>query len=300
MKLLTFKFKGADRLGWLLDDGQTVLSTDPEDRNMPQSIIDLIKRGPYARNQLTSSETTLESFNLQDLNILEPIVPGGVFCVDSNYPDLAAKDPVANDGLEGSEYPTLFWRLPRNHVAHGQPLMVPTSSNTLDWAGELVAVIGKRGRHIEAEHALHHVFGYSIYNQGSVREYQSHTSQFGLGKNFHASGAFGPVIVTVDEFGDPYQHEIQTHLNGEQVQNAPISSMLCRIEDIIAYISSSMELQPGDIVCTGTPGGVGVDMKPPRYLTDGETIEVSISGIGTLSNPVEAEPTDLNAVACSC
>lgn len=295
MKLLTFNLKGVDRLGWLLDDGQTVLSADPEDSNMPQSIMDLIKRGPYARSQLISSESTLESFNLDELKILEPLVPGGIFCVDSNYPD-----PAAKRSSDGAAFPTLFWRLPRNHVAHGEPLLVPTRSNTLDWAGELVAVIGKRGRYIESDHALHHVFGYSIYNQGSVREYQRHTSQFGLGNNFHASGAFGPVIVTADEFGDPYQHEIQTRLNGEQVQNELISSMLCRVEDIIAYVSSSMELQPGDIICTGTPGGLGADMKPPRYLTDGETIEVSISGIGTLSNPVEAEPTDLNAVACSC
>jgi 2-keto-4-pentenoate hydratase/2-oxohepta-3-ene-1,7-dioic acid hydratase in catechol pathway len=293
--LLTFNLKGVDRLGWLLDDGQTVLSSDPEDTNMPQSIMDLIKRGPYARNQLTSSKTTLESFNLEDLKLLEPIVPSGIFCVDSNY-----SDPSTAETLERPAYPSLFWRLPRNHVAHGQPLLVPTSSNTLDWAGELVAVIGKRGRHIETDHALHHVFGYSIYNQGSVREFQGHTSQFGLGNNFHASGAFGPVIVTADEFGDPYQHEIQTHLNGEQVQNASISSMLHRIEDVIAYISSSTELQSGDILCTGTPGGVGADMQPPRYLRDGEIIEVRISGIGTLSNPVEAEPTDLNAVACSC
>lgn len=295
MKLLTFRLKGVDRLGWLLDDEQTVLSSDPKDMNMPQSIMDLIKRGPYARNQLTSSKSTLESFKLDDLKILEPIMPSGIFCVDANYPRSGAAKT-----RERPEYPSLFWRLPRNHVAHDQPLMVPTSSNTLDWAGELVAVIGKRGRHIETEHALHHIFGYSIYNQGSVREYQSHTSQFGLGNNFHASGAFGPVIVTTDEFGDPYQHKIQTHINGEQVQNAAISSMLCRIEEIISYISSSTELQPGDILCTGTPGGVGVDMKPSRYLKDGETIEVGISGIGTLSNPVEAEPTDLNAVACSC
>jgi acylpyruvate hydrolase len=295
LKLLTFKLKGASRLGWLMDDGQTVLSSDPDDMNMPQSIMDLIKRGPYARNQLMSSKATLESFNLEELKLLDPIVPGGIFCVDSNYPD-----PAAEKSLSSPEHPTIFWRLPRNHVAHGEPLMVPVRSNSLDWAGELVAVIGKRGRHIETEHALHHVFGYSIYNQGSVREYQIHTSQFGLGNNFHASGAFGPVIVTADEFGDPYQHEIQTHLNGEQVQNASISSMSHRIEAIIAYISSSMELQPGDIVCTGTPGGVGADKQPPRYLQAGETVEVSISGIGKLSNPVEAEPTDFNAVACSC
>ena len=178
--------------------------------------------------------------------------------------------------------------------------MVPTCSDSLDWEGELAVVIGKGGRHIATDHASTHIFGYSIYNEGSVREFQRHSKQYGLGKNFQASGAFGPVIVTADEFGDPYQHKIETRISGELVQSASISLMLHKINEVIAYLSTATELQAGDVICTGTPAGVGVAMQPRRFLQDGETLEVSISGIGKLSNPVRAEPTDLNAVACSC
>jgi len=283
LKLLTFKHSGLNRLGWLLEDEKTVLSVDPDDANMPHSIMDVIKRDP---DQLTSAQENLQKYNIDELDILEPIVPSAIFCVGLNYADHAAEVKKAE-----SEKPTIFFRLPRSHVAHRQPLMVPTCSDTLDWEGELAVIIGKGGRHISTDHALAHVFGYSIYNEGSVREFQGHSSQFGLGKNFQASGAFGPVIVTADEFGDPYQHEIQTRISGEQVQSAPISLMLHRIENVIAYLSSATELQPGDVICTGTPAGVGVGMRPRRYLKDGETLEVSISGIGTLTNPVRAEPT---------
>ena len=297
MKFLTFMHQGFAHLGWLLKDEQTVLSVDPKDDNMPQSIVDLIKRGPYAIKQLIEAQEqeTLERHDIHEIELLEPLVPGSIFCIGLNYSDHASEV-----GKDLSEHPTLFFRLPRSHVAHRQPLLVPTCSKTLDWEGELVVVIGKRGRHIATDHARAHIFGYSIYNEGSVREFQKHSSQFGLGKNFQASGAFGPVIVTADEFGDPYDHEIQTRIDGELVQSASTSLMLHRIENLIAYLSTAMELHPGDIICTGTPGGVGVAQKPRRFLRDGETIEVSISGIGTLVNPIRDEPTDLNAVACTC
>ncbi|MBT5032372.1 MAG: fumarylacetoacetate hydrolase family protein [Proteobacteria bacterium] len=295
MKLLTFKHQGEGRLGWLLEDQQTVLAVDPNDSNMPQSIMDIIKRGPYAREQLTSARKSLENLKLDDLQLLEPIVPSAIFCVGVNYTDHAKEM-----GRKLTEHPTLFWRLARNHVPHGEPLWAPTLSQTLDWEAELAVIIGKGGRYIAAEHAREHIFGYSIYNEGSVREYQKHTVQYGLGKAFHASAAFGPWIVTADEFGDPYEHQIESWVSGEKMQDASISLMLHRIEDTIEYISSATELKPGDIISTGTPSGNGAGRNPQRFLQDGDTVKITISGIGTLSNPVEAEPTDLNAVACSC
>jgi 2-keto-4-pentenoate hydratase/2-oxohepta-3-ene-1,7-dioic acid hydratase in catechol pathway len=295
LKLLTFKHGGSERLGWLQDDGQTVLSVDPSDRNLPHTILDVIKRGPYARNQLISAAETLDKFQFDELDLLPPVEPDAIFGIGMNYQDHAEEV-----GAKKSEYPIVFLRLARNHVAAKQPLIVPTVTDTLDWEGELAVIIGKSGRHIHADDALSHVFGYSIYNEGTVRGFLNHTSQMGMGKNFQASASFGPVVVTADEFGDPYQHQIQTRLNGELMQNGSVSLMLHRIEDAIAYLSSGTELKPGDVICTGTPGGVGANQKPPRFLKDGETIEVSISGIGTLTNPVKAEPTELNAVACSC
>lgn len=296
MKLLTFKYRGFERLGWLQDDGATVLAVDASDMSMPQSVMDVIKRGSYARKQVEKAADSLEKLNLKDLEILAPIAnPGAIICVGLNY-----SDHVAEVAKNETKFPTIFFRLARCNVAHGEPMLVPTVSDTLDWEGELVVVIGKGGRHIAADHALDHVFGYSIFNEGSVRAFQRHSTQFGMGKNFQATGAFGPVVVTADEFGDPYQHKVETRVDGEVVQSASIAQMLHRIEDVIAYVSSAVELVPGDIICTGTPGGVGAARKPPRFLKDGETVEVTISGIGTLSNPVRAEPTDLNAVACSC
>lgn len=287
MKLLTFKWHGVERLGWLLDDKKTVLAVDQKDTDLPQSIMDLINCGSYSPDQLLQVEDKLERLNIDDLDILPPIVPGTIFCVGLNYSDHAKEV-----GLEKTKYPTLFLRLARNHVAHGKAIQVPLISNTLDWEGELVAVIGKRCRHISADQALSYVFGYSIYNEGSVRKFQGHTSQFGLGKNFEASAAFGPVIVTADEFGNPYEKTIETRIDGELVQSAPVSNMLHKIEDVIEYISSAMELLPGDIISTGTPAGVGVGMKPPRFLREGEQVDISISGIGTLSNPVKKETTE--------
>lgn len=288
MKLLTFKYQGQQRLGWLQKDGQSLLSVRPDRPDLPQSIMKLIESGPDACEALVSARADLDEYRMEDVKILAPIEPRSIFCIGLNYSDHAAELALAK-----TSYPTLFWRLPRNHVAHAQPIWVPALSQSLDWEGELVAVIGKGGRYIASDNALDHVFGYSIYNDGSVREYQNHSTQFGLGKNFQASGAFGPVIVTADEFGNPYEQSIETRLNGEIVQSATIDSMLHRIEDVIAYLSSSMELLPGDIICTGTPSGVGAGRQPPVFMAEGDLIEVSISGIGTLSNPVKAEPAEL-------
>ena len=288
MKFLTLKHEAHARLAWLLEDEQTVVSVDPTNKDLPQSIVEIMEQGPDAQEKLIKAHERgeLEQHTVSDIEFLEPLVPGAIFCIGLNYSDHAKEV-----GKDQSAKPTLFFRLPRSHTAHAKPIFVPSSTPTLDWEGELVVVIGKAGRHIPADRARQHIFGYSIYNEGSVREFQRHSTQFGLGKNFQASGAFGPVVVSADEFGDPYQHQIETRIDGEVMQSASVDLMLHRIEDIIAYLSTAAELQPGDIICTGTPSGVGTAQKPRRFLKHGETVEVSISGIGTLSNPVRDEPT---------
>ena len=283
MKFLTFKHNHNVRFGWLLEDQKTIASVDPKDQTLPQSLIEVAESGVEAQQALIAAHQnqSFERFNIDEIEFLEPLVPGAIVCVGLNYSDHAAEV-----GKELTDHPTIFFRLARSHVPHKQAIYTPNCSDTLDWEGELAVIIGKGGRHISAVNAKQHIFGYSIYNEGSVRRFQRHSTQFGLGKNFQASGAFGPVVVTADEFGDPYQHHIQTRIDNEVVQSASISNMLHSIEKVIAYLSTAMVLQAGDVICTGTPSGVGVARNPRRFLKHGETVEVEISGIGTLTNPV--------------
>jgi 2-keto-4-pentenoate hydratase/2-oxohepta-3-ene-1,7-dioic acid hydratase in catechol pathway len=165
----------------------------------------------------------------------------------------------------------------------------PRVSEELDYEGELAVVIGKPGRHIPENEALRHVAGYSCYNDGSVRDWQRHTTQFGPGKNFHRTGAFGPWLVTSDELYDPHAQTLVTRVSGEEMQRTGIAAMIFKIELLIHYLSTVYELRPGDVLSTGTPGGVGSKRKPPRFLKAGDRVEVEISGIGTLENPVVEE-----------
>ena len=165
----------------------------------------------------------------------------------------------------------------------------PNVSEQLDFEGELAVVIGRRGRHIRREDAFDHVLGYSCYNDGSVRDWQRHTHQFAPGKNFVSTGGFGPWIVTADEIGDVGKQTLVTRLNGVEVQRTTIDDLLFDIPDIIAYCSTFTELAPGDVIATGTTGGVGAARNPPLWMKPGDVVEVEISGVGILRNVVEQE-----------
>lgn len=290
MKFLAFETRGYERLGWLQDDGKTVLAVDPANRGMPQSMIDVIKRGPYARHQIKNAKD-LESFDIGDVQILPPLIPIATFCVTANSSD---KDEAKR--LSESEHPTLYIRSPRNHVAHGEVVDIPLRTKTLECEGKLVVVMGKGGRYIAREHALRHVFGYTLYNEGSVKEHQSHSSQYGLGKMFDLTSGFGPHIITEDELGDPYQETLETRVNGDLVHSAPLSNMLHKIEDVIVYISSAITMFPGDVICIGIPAE-GC-FKPERLAQKDDQVDTVISGIGTLSNIVKPEPTEPRTVGC--
>jgi 2-keto-4-pentenoate hydratase/2-oxohepta-3-ene-1,7-dioic acid hydratase in catechol pathway len=288
LKFIAFKWRGFERLGWLLDDEETVLGVERETIGMPQTVMDVIKRGPYARHQLKKAEETLERLNINDLEMLPPITPGTIFSVDSNITDSAPEE----DGLGFTVYPTTQIRLARNHVPHGQVIDVPKLSKTLSCEGKLAIVIGRGGRYISPLHAMKHVFGYSIYNEGSVKGFEKHASLPGLGKFFDLSASFGPAITTEDEVGDPYQQTIETRVDGKAVNSGPLSSMLHRIEDVIVYISSAIELFPGDIICMGIPTA------EERYLKKGELVEITISAVGTLANEIKDEPTEPKTMGC--
>jgi 2-keto-4-pentenoate hydratase/2-oxohepta-3-ene-1,7-dioic acid hydratase in catechol pathway len=174
-------------------------------------------------------------------------------------------------------------------MGHNAPMVRPLESTSLDFEGEIALIVGKGGRRIKPAHAKDHIAGFSIYNDGSVRDYQRQTSQFTPGKNFASTGGFGPWMMTLDEIGDLDAMEITTRLNGEVMQNATSDLLVHGFEEILEYCSTFVELKPGDVIVTGTPGGVGAARTPPVFMDDGDLIEVEVKPIGLLSNPVVAE-----------
>jgi 2-keto-4-pentenoate hydratase/2-oxohepta-3-ene-1,7-dioic acid hydratase in catechol pathway len=198
-------------------------------------------------------------------------------------------DHVVETGRAMTDYPTLFTRFATTLVGHEAALVRPRVSEKFDYEGELAIIIGKGGRHIAAENAFDHIVGYAPFNDGSVRDWQGHTSQFTPGKNFDATGGFGPALVTADEIADITKETLTTRFNGEVVQHAEISLLITPIPQLIAYISTFLTLTPGDVIVTGTPGGVGMKRKPPLYMKPGDSVEVEISGVGVLRNDVVAE-----------
>jgi len=211
--------------------------------------------------------------------------PPKIICVGLNYADHAKESPY-----DRPDYPVLFLRVATSLVPHGEPLIAPKCSEQFDYEGEMVAIIGKGGRHISKDNALEHVAGYSVFNEGSVRNYQFKSPQWTSGKNFDGSGGFGPDFVTADELPPGGRGLIlRTRLNGETVQEANTNDMLFSVEEIIAVASEVMTLEPGDVLVLGTPAGVGAFREPPLWMKDGDVCEVEVDQICCLSNPVRGE-----------
>ena len=222
---------------------------------------------------------------LDDITLLPPVQnPEKIIMVGLNY-----ATHVAEGGRDTPEYPMLFPRYANTQVGHGQAMIRPKASEKLDFEGELAFVLGKAGRHVAKENAYDYVAGYACYNDGSIRDWQRHTGQFMPGKNFIGTGAFGPWLVTTDEIPDPEVMSLVTRLNGEEMQRATIDDLIFGVPDLIAYITTFTELVPGDVVVTGTTGGVGAYRTPPVWMKEGDTVEVVISGIGILRNPITNE-----------
>lgn len=215
-----------------------------------------------------------------------PVIPDPdkIICVGLNY-----HDHVQETGRTVTANPALFARFAGSQIGHGQPLVRPHASNEFDYEAELAVIIGKGGRHIPAEAALAHVAGYSCYNEGSIRDYQRHTSQFLAGKTFAGTGAFGPWMVTADEIPDPTALTLEGRLNGQVVQHTSVGQMITPIPQLIAYTSTVLPLLPGDVIVSGTPGGVGAKRNPPLWMKPGDVAEIEVSGIGILRNPVVQE-----------
>ena len=219
---------------------------------------------------------------LSDIAYLPPIErPDKILCAGVNY-----KAHREETGREATANPTIFVRFANAQIGHQAPMLRPPESERLDFEGEIALIIGKAGRRISQGDALSHVAGFSCYNDGSVRDYQRHTSQFTPGKNFVGTGGFGPWLMTPDEIGDLDAMEITTRLNGEVMQNATASLLIFGFEELISYCSTFTELVPGDVIVTGTPGGVGAARTPPVFMFEGDVVEVEVAPIGTLTNTI--------------
>ncbi len=281
MKIVSYREAGGT--GYGATDGETLWPLAKR-QGLPPTLAKALGLADLAGRVQRAKEGG-QSLPLADVQ-RRPVIPRPwkIFCVGLNY-----ESHRIETGRPVSEYPTLFTRFATTLVADGEPLVCPKLSEKFDFEGELAVVIGKRGRHIPREEAFSYVGGYTCFNDGSVRDYQRHSSQFTPGKNFDATGAFGPWLVTPDEIPDPSTLTLETRLNGEVMQKAGLDDLIFDVPTLISYISSFATLQPGDVIATGTPGGVGFVRNPPVFMKPGDTVEVEISGIGTLTNPVVAE-----------
>ena len=286
MRFIAFeKDNGQPALGIRLGDEVVDLAQ----LGLPSTLDALLAAGPTAIQFVARSAAELpKRLPFAGLRLLPPISrPAKAIAVGLNYRDHAAEGQMAVP-----TYPVLFHRYPSSWVGHGQPLVRPRVSTQFDYEGELVVVIGKAGRYIPKERALEYVAGYSVFNDGSVRDYQLRTTQWMSGKNFDQTGGFGPEFVTADEL-EPgaVGLRLQTRLNGAVLQDANTRDMVFDVATLVSASSEPFALQPGDIIISGTPAGVGFARKPQVFMKPGDVCEVEIEGVGMLRNPIVAEAT---------
>lgn len=236
-----------------------------------------------AAAELASSTGALLA--LSDVTLLSPLPnPDKILCIGLNY-----MSHITETGREKPKHPSIFTRYPSSILGHGVDLIRPKVSQDFDYEGELAVIIGKPGRHISVDDAWDHIAGYSCFNDGTIRDFQIHTSQFWPGKSFDDTGSMGPWMVTPDELPDVTSLALKTRLNGQEVQSTTIDDLAITIPEIIAYCSTVTKLLPGDVIATGTPGGVGRFRNPRLYMKPGDVCEVEIEGIGILRNSVADE-----------
>ncbi|MBF2714141.1 fumarylacetoacetate hydrolase [Agrobacterium vitis] len=283
MRFIAFKEDG--KLGMAVSqDGKTWKGLKVGDPGYPGNLEEILRAGEIVE----AGKVLLQgrSVDLAEIEFLPPVSNASkVICVGLNYADHAAEG-----GSKVPDYPTVFARFNSSLIGHGAPLVCPKVSEQFDYEAEMVAIIGKGGRAISEAEALSHVAGYSVFNDGSVRDYQLRTPQWTIGKNFDGTGAFGPAFVTADELEPGATGlRIQTRLNGRVLQDASTSDLVFSVARLVSLISAAMTLEPGDVIVTGTPAGVGLGHKPPIFMKEGDVCEIEIEKIGLLSNPVVKE-----------
>ena len=273
MRLVSFLKEG--RWCPALRRGDSIVEIADSDLASAQAVISAVTQG----RRLTEGA----SHRLADVTLGLPVPdPGKIICIGLNYVDHAKEG-----GNPIPAYPAVFLRTRSSLVAHGQPLVRPLCSDKFDYEAELAIVIGKPARGVSETEALSCVFGYSCFNDGSIRDYQRKSTQWTMGKNFDGTGPFGPDIVTADELPTgAVGLRVVSRLNGQTMQNGNTADMIFPVARTVALMSEVMTLEPGDVIITGTPAGVGYARKPPVFLRPGDVCEIEIEGVGTLSNPV--------------
>lgn len=230
-------------------------------------------------------ERTAPDLALADVTLDRPVPrPGKIICIGVNY---AERNEEYRDGSERPRWPSLFMRTPGSLVAHGEPIVRPPESVQLDYEGEIAIVVGRAGRRIPREQAARYVGGLTCMNEGTIRDWLRH-GKFNVtqGKNFERTGSIGPWLVTADAFGGFDDLRVSTRVNGELRQDDTTARLMFPFDMLIAYLSTFMRLEPGDVISTGTPTGAGAHLDPPRWLVPGDRVEVAVSGVGVLANPV--------------
>ena len=283
MRIVNFEKEGVP--GIAADDGSGWRGLTKRESGFPGTLPELIAQGADLLHTCRGL-LPMHAIDLDAVRILPPVPkPPKILCVGLNY-----DDHLEESGLKKPVYPEIFARFATSLIAHGDPIRQPPDSFTLDYEAELAVVIGRRGRRITRDRALDHVAGYSLFNDATIREFQLRTPQWTMGKNFDATGAFGPWLVTPDAL-PPGAHglRIQGRLNGRVMQDASTDRLIFNVPALIELISIAISLEPGDVIITGTPGGVGAARKPPVFMQPGDVFEVEIERMGVLSNYVQRE-----------
>lgn len=284
MKLVTFNYQDISRVGAIV--GDTVVDGLAQ-KNIPQTMLEFLAAGQSALDALQQLIDSQQArIPLNDVKLLAPVPrPGKFLGVGLNY-----ADHIAETALEKPEYPTFFTKQSSCVIADGDAIHLPKVSEKLDYEVELAFVIGKRCRHVSLENAHEVIAGYTLVNDVTVRDWQFRTPTWVIGKSFDTHGPMGPWIVTKDEIADPHNLILKTWVDDELRQSSNSKHMIFNIYQMIAYLSQAMTLEPGDVIATGTPSGVGVKMKPRGYMKAGQVVTIEIEKIGRLTNPVIDEP----------
>ncbi len=284
MRLVTFEADGKVRPG-VLTEANGIFDLSAAGFNSMLDVIEAAASEPKKVQSLVEASTPNTAYSIGTVKLLAPIPkPRKLICVGLNY-----RDHAAETGSEIPAVPTIFNKFATAVIGPGDNIVLPKVSDKPDYEAEFAFVIGKGGRNIKAEDWRNHIFGYTIVNDVSARDYQRATTQWLMGKTFDTFAPMGPWIVTADSIQDPHNLDISIEINGETLQKSNTRELIFKIPDLLAFLSSVFTLEPGDIVSTGTPAGVGVARNPPRFLKAGDDVAVKIPAIGELRNPVVAE-----------
>lgn len=284
MKLVSFQAADGPTVGLLTEAG--IIDLSQAAPQLPRSMKELLQRYGTDLTNAVKTKRDVKPIPLAEATLL-PVVPdpNKIICIGRNYAAHAAEG-----GAKPLDYPDIFMRVATSMVAHNQPIVRPKCSDKLDYEAELVFIVGQATRHATEENALDAIAGYSMFNEGSVRDYQRKATQWTPGKNFDKTGAFGPALVTADTLPAAMAGQrIQTRLNGQTMQDANTDDLIFPVRKLVAILSEIMTLEPGDVVVTGTPAGVGYPRNPPVFMKPGDLVEVEVEGLGVLVNTIVDE-----------